>query len=133
MWLGLGQGTFGFFDFISYSMELGIFLELLVSSRYKNILLGMLDEHTPDAVHKKTDESQSPSAGFSINCMFMNHKLIQVLLRRITLLLSEPRQFDSRNIRIIKTFAAGRRTSVPSGMYIFTCVVRCFSSFWVNI
>ncbi|KAM2482326.1 hypothetical protein FF1_039891 [Malus domestica] len=105
----------------------------VVSSRYKNILLGMLDEHTRDVVHKKTDESQSPSAGFSINCMFMNHKLIQVLLRRITLLLSEPRQFDSGNIRIIKTFAAGRRTSVPSGMYIFTCVVRCFSSFWVNI
>ncbi|CAN6703432.1 unnamed protein product [Malus baccata var. baccata] len=128
------RGTFGFFDFIiSYSMELGIFLELYFSSRYKNILLGMLDEHTRDVVHKKTDESQSPSAGFSINCMFMNHKLIQVLLCRITLLLSEPRQFDSWNIRIIKTFAAGRRTFVPSGMYIFTCVVRCFSSFWVNI
>ncbi|KAM1706463.1 hypothetical protein ACFX2K_028606 [Malus domestica] len=35
----------------------------------QNIPLGMLDEHTWDAVDKKTDDSQqSPLAGFSINC-----------------------------------------------------------------
>lgn len=35
----------------------------------QNIPLGMLDEHTRDAVDKKTDElQQSPLAGFSINC-----------------------------------------------------------------
>lgn len=55
----------------------------------QNIPLGMLDEHTRDAVDKKTDESQqSPLAGFNINCMFMNHKLIQVKMNSATSIIS---------------------------------------------